>query len=72
VAPAGQADVLDSLDREEHAQDLARDPDSVHDLVRRAVCCPDRAKAPQRVVLRAVLLRGAAATSATRRPRKAR
>jgi hypothetical protein len=71
VALAVQAVVLDLQDREEHAQDLALVPDSVHDLVRQAVYFP-RVKHLQRVALLAVLLRAAAATSVTRRPKKAR
>ena len=71
MAPAVQADVQDSQDREELAQDLARVQDSVRDLVLQAAYCP-QVKHLQRVAQRVALLRAAAATSVTRRPKKAR
>ena len=69
---AVREDAQDSLDREEHAQDLARVRDSVRDLVRQAAAFCRRAKRLQPVVLPDARLRVVVAISATRRPKKAR
>lgn len=70
-----QEDVRVSVALVEHAQDLARDRDSVRvlaALLAQAVCCPDRAKAPRRDALPDALLHVVVAISATRSPKKAR
>jgi hypothetical protein len=70
-----RVDVPALVVRVEHGLDLVRVLDSVRvlaDLLARVAFCPDLAKVPLLVALLDVQRHAAVATSATRRPKKAR